>query len=300
MNKSRLIVLGGLLAAGIALSISLYLNKTQPALQSTLAPAFQVAGKSTAAVERALTRVIPIDELDEKEYGDAIAARYEARANKSDPDYIYVNDLMTDISHYAKKPLNYRVFIMNYNFVNAFALPGGVILVTRGLLNQMQSEAQLVAVLAHEMGHVERGHCLNAVKYELLARKLRAPTLGKLADFASSLLLRHSFGKTQEHEADEYAWELILQTQYDPRGVGGAFQQLAANAKNGSKNQRADLFRDYFMSHPPLPLRVANFRNRADMWWRENPDQRRYMGIANIMVRKAKSVQDNASEWTGP
>ena len=54
---------------------------------------------------------------------------------------------------------------------NAFALPGGVIIVTGGLLKTLKSEAELAAVLSHEMGHIELSHCLDTVRFQLLARK---------------------------------------------------------------------------------------------------------------------------------
>jgi predicted Zn-dependent protease len=90
----------------------------------------------------------------------------------------------------------------------------------------LQSEAQVVSVLAHELGHIERGHCFDKVRFELVARKVGSDTLGALADFAAQLLLRHSYSKTTEDEADEYAWELLVNSEYDPRGVGGAFESL--------------------------------------------------------------------------
>jgi len=64
-----------------------------------------------------------------------------------------------------------------------FTLPSGVILVTKGLLETMQSESELVSILAHELGHIERGHCFDVVKYELLARKIKSEKLGELAIF---------------------------------------------------------------------------------------------------------------------
>ncbi len=72
-----------------------------------------------------------------------------------------------------------------------------------------------MSVMAHEMGHIELGHCFNAVKFELLARKTHEETLGKIADFAVPFLLHPSFSKTQENESDEYAYNLMIESQYD-------------------------------------------------------------------------------------
>ena len=76
------------------------------------------------------------------------------------------------------------------------------------------------------MRHIERGHCFDAIKYELTFRKIKAPTIGQLADFTFSLFLRHSFSKTQENAADEYGYDLLLLTKYDPLAFSDAFREL--------------------------------------------------------------------------
>lgn len=304
MTKFQKIVLPLLLLFGLVLSTKLYVEKLQPPLASTLAPAFQIAGKTTGALNQALSKVIPVNELDEKEYGEAIALRYESLADSSDPDFTYANDLLKSLAIYAQKPFDYRVYVLPQSYANAYALPGGVILVTKGLLQTMQSEAELASVLAHEIGHVEREHCFSAVKYEILFEKLKSPTMGRLADFAVNLLLRHSFSKTQEADADEYAYDLILKTQYDPAGVGNAFRRLwelhnppADSTENTAQKSRANVFRDYFITHPPLPLRIEKFDARAEQWWKDHPAEKRYLGRSNLSTRTCFCKSVDEDEW---
>lgn len=213
-----------------------------------------------------------------------------------------MNDLIRSLAPHAKKPFSYRVFVLPYSFPNAYALPGGVILATKGLLTVMESEAEVVSVLAHEMGHIENEHCFSAVKYEILFRKLKSPTLGQLADFAINSLLRHSFSKTQENEADEYAYALILQTEYDPAAVSNAFRRLQARADSTSsrheKQQRADIIEDYFMTHPPLPLRIEKYQEQAGLWRRQHPDEKRYIGKSNLAKRQCFCKDADNEEWT--
>ncbi len=158
------------------------------------------------------------------------------------------------------------------------------------ILIDLQSEASLVSVLAHELGHIELGHCFEAAKFQLLARKVGAGTYGQLADFVVNALVRHSFSKTVENEADEYAYALILHTDYDPRGVGNAFAQLlryqrGRGARPSTTRRQADILRDYFMSHPPLELRREKFGQRALAWWRRHPNSRRFIGKRNLARR---------------
>lgn len=190
------------------------------------------------------------------------------------------------------------MFLLPHATPNACALPGGVILVTEGLLKVLGSEAELVAVLAHEMGHVERGHCLAAVKYQVLFQKLKAPSLGRLADFAVGVMLRHAFSKTHENEADDYAFALILQTPYDPAALGAAFASLQTSfGRKRAEPRQADPVRDYFMTHPQLALRQEKYAQRAQLWWRQHAGVKRYVGVANLKRRQSYYRHPLPTDW---
>ena len=289
-ERVRLTGLVVLLGGGIALAVALSLRREGTPLPSSLAPAFQLAGTPVKAIDHLVTRVIPVSEVDERELGEILRVRFAAASRPGDSTELrYLNDLMHSLATGARKPFEYRVYLLPYDEPNAMALPGGVILVTRGLLPALGSEAELVAVLAHEQGHVERGHCLDAVKFELLAQRVGSRTLGSIADFAVSLLLSHSFSNTQEDDADEYAYAALLASPYDPRGAGRAFASLLrlqrAHGVRAAASRGADPMRDYFMSHPPLELREAKFRERAEAWWRLHPAEVRRLGEQNLRDR---------------
>lgn len=288
-GRLRLIGLGVLLLGGILLSVLLSLRGVDTPLPSSLAPAFQLLGMPVKSVDHLVTRVIPVNDLDEREFGDIYRAQYDAQTPADDPDFVYLNDLMRHMVAAATKPFDYRVYPIHDSDPNAMALPGGVILVTTGLLEVLQSEAELVAVLGHELGHIEQGHCMDAVKFSLLATKVGAPTFGEIADFAVRLLMSHSFSKTQEDQADEYAYTLLLSSPYDSRGAGGAFTSLLRyvnrSGPGAGRGRSADPIRDYFLSHPPLEIRAAKFRERAEAWWRRNPNASRQLGERNLRDR---------------
>jgi predicted Zn-dependent protease len=300
MNKLRPLLLLLLLGIGVSLIYILHKNKTTTPLHSSLAPIFQLFGKSTKSIDRALSKVIPINEIDEKEYGNAIAISYNSAKDSTDKDFIYLNKIIKNLSKFSKKPFTYRVFLVEFDAPNAFALPGGIICVTKGLMQTMKTEAEIVSVLAHEMGHIERGHCFEAIKYELLFKKIKSPTVGQLADFTINLFLRHSFSKTQENDADEYGYDLLLLTQYDPSGFGGAFNELykyEVDSMKISQNKNADLLRDYFMSHPPLPLRIEKFSEKAKIWWDNHNSEKRYVGKTNLQYKVCFYDKPYSSEW---
>ncbi|TGK33421.1 peptidase M48 [Leptospira gomenensis] len=292
----RTIFFTGIFSFGCVLMFLLYKEQIQTERASTLAPFYQILGKPIRTMNRALTKVLSVDSLDEKEYGDAIRERFSELKNEGNKDYDYLNKLIVNLTVYKQKPFEYSVFIMEEESPNAFALPGGVIFVTRGLLSTLKSENELIAVLAHEIGHIEKSHCMDGVRFELLSKKIGTETLGKLADFAFQLMTRHSYNKTQEDEADVYAFELVSNTLYDPLGVGLAFQRLEQySPETGVK--KAKLLSEYFQSHPHMDLRREKFSEKAKLWWEEHPEDRRYKGARNLKNRITFETKDYEEEW---
>jgi len=200
---------------------------------------------------------------------------------------------MGNIARYRKKPFEYRVFVIGNPSPNACAFPGGVILVTEGLLRTMSSEAEVASVLAHEMGHVELSHCLDTVRFQLLAQKVGSAEIGKLADMAVNILARHTYSKTQEDEADGYAWGMMLNTVYNPSALGGAFGKLLSHgdvSREAGPGSSADPLREYLMTHPHMALRWEKYSERARVWWDGNPEARKYDGKRNLKKLKAFSA----------
>jgi len=298
----RLFALFLIFGAGAALSFVLLISRPAAPLRATLAPFFQLAGQATKTADGMLARVMPIDAVDEREFGEILARKIRTAVAENDPDSVYLNELMAQLAGAAKKPFRYRVIVLPSTMPNAFALPGGTVIVTRGLLMTLSSESEVIAVLSHEMGHIELGHCFNDVKFEILARKVRMEPLGKLADTALDILVHHSFSKTQENEADEYSFELLCSSPYDPAAEGKTFAVLRSFVSQDpsyrKREAQVDFIRDYISSHPPLILREKKYAEKAKIWWEKHSREKRYVGISNLSSRLAypKSSSDPA-EW---
>lgn len=300
-----------LLASGGALIALLGRSRPDTPLPASLARPFQLLGTPVQLVDRLASRALPVGSVEERELGDVYRRRYAAQVDPHDRDQAYLDRLMAIVSRHGHRPFAYRAFrIGRLGAANAMALPGGVILVSDELLNGLHSESELVAVLAHEMGHVERGHCFDAVRFRLLGRRSGGETLGALADAAAQLLVRHSYGKTAEHEADDYAFTLLRASVYDPSALAGSFAALQRDAALRSDQGSAqrpgqgapteaglDPLRDYLRSHPPLQLRRAEFAEEAEAWWRRHPGERRYVGVDNLRRRLTLAQLDLAREW---
>ena len=296
-NMKRIFLL--LLLAFAALSIFAGISTFQKDQNNsvTFATVFQTVGKAPQALSRATTKVIPVDGFDEGELGQKLKDTYpssELNTPELKRSSEYLNALIKKIQVFKKKPFNYEVKIMHTEVPNAMALPGGLIIVTTGLMKTLKSESELVSVLGHEMGHIELSHCLDSVKYKLLTEKVIKSNLGEFADFAQSLLLRHSFSKTQEDEADQYGFQVLVETQYDPTGMAKAFKNLKKSYRGVSL--QGNPFRDYIISHPPIEQRVAKFSSEAAKWWGQQTNERRYVGEKNLQLLDDLATEDYG-EW---
>ena len=122
--------------------------------------------------------------------------------------------------------LIYRFTVLDSTSVNAFALPGGYIYITRGLLAYLNSEAELAAVLGHEIGHVTARHSVRqhstATVTGILGAVLAASTgvqgADTLTNLAGTAIVR-GYGREHELEADRLGAEYLAKTGYDPQGM---------------------------------------------------------------------------------
>jgi predicted Zn-dependent protease len=295
MSKTHSVFLLLLLVTGAFIIFTLYKQKSKAPLGLSFSPVFQLIGKSTKSTDRALSRILPIGEMDEKQYGNAIENEYLLQADTIDKNYIYLNSLIREVSKFSKKNFNYHVFIVSSPVANAYALPGGIICVTEGLISTMKSEAQIVSILSHEMGHIERGHCFDAIKFELALKKMNSGSAGKLADLAINCFLHHTFSKTQENDADEYGYDLLVLTPYDPMGCTSAFKELQNQERYNY--QKSTIVSDYLDTHPPLSERIEKFGQNAHRWWEVHKGEKRYVGSKNLRDRIIMNQQVFEFEW---
>jgi predicted Zn-dependent protease len=147
-----------------------------------------------------------------------------------------LGETMAAISERPQLPWTFRV--LDDPVVNAFALPGGYIYVTRGILAHFNSEAELAGVLGHEIGHVTARHGVQQVSRAQLAQiglgvgAILAPELSGVLDLASAGLglLFLSYGRDAEREADDLGLRYMTRLGYDPSAMAETFQTLARSS----------------------------------------------------------------------
>ncbi len=164
----------------------------------------------------------------------------------------------------------YRITILNSPNVNAFALPGGYLYVTRGLLSLANDSAELAAVIAHEMGHVTANHGLQRQQKEAeeaVATKVATDILGasptaKVAMIRGKLRLAQ-FSRNQELEADGIGIQASGLAGFDPYAAGRFLQSMAAYSTFRSISGATDASLDFLASHPNAPQRIELAQHHA-------------------------------------
>ncbi|HXI69479.1 MAG TPA: M48 family metallopeptidase [Verrucomicrobiae bacterium] len=176
----------------------------------------------------------------------------------------------------------FKFHIVESEVPNAFALPGGHVVVNTGLLAIADNE-ELVGVIAHEAAHITQKHH---------ARKIIASAgpviifgtffhsrngLVNLVGQGSELMLTQGFSQEYETEADETGWNYLVQANLDPRGMIGIFKKLkAGDAKDTDKLPQA------FQSHPALDKRIA----RLETKWKKLHHQSGFLELEPVDLKK--------------
>lgn len=177
----------------------------------------------------------------------------------------YVSGLGLALAKVSERPeLPWSFQVVDDPVVNAFALPGGFIFVTRGILAHFDSEAELVGVLGHEIGHVTARHSVSQMSRQqlqqiglgvgmILSENVRK--YGELAAAGLGLLnLRYSRG--DETQSDELGVRYMMRAGYDPTALTGVFQMLAS-VSGGGDGGRAP---EWQLTHPYPENREEHIR----------------------------------------
>jgi predicted Zn-dependent protease len=159
-------------------------------------------------------------------------------------------------AHWPENPYTLRVAVFSDDAANAFAAPGGAILVTSGLLDTAESENELAFVLGHEVGHFRGRDHLRALGRGLVVQvALRAALFGSAGGIPSLIsdLAERSFGRDQERAADAFGLELVHAEYGHVAGADDFFERLPdADADFG------DEVGAWFAAHPVTEGRIED------------------------------------------
>jgi predicted Zn-dependent protease len=228
--------------------------------------------KSTKAVARSFEDFTP-----EQEYyiGRSVAAvilnKYSPYNNKQANDYLnLLGQTLSKASDMPETFGGYHFLIIDSEEINALAAPGGLIFITRGMLRCCRHEDAVAAVLAHEIGHVQAKHGLQAVKKSRITsavitvgiegtKTFGGEELAELTEaFEDSIsdvtatLVNNGYSRGFEREADKAALTIMKRVGYDPDGLVDMLSVMSKRLKPGEL--------DFAKTHPSPASRIADIQ----------------------------------------
>ncbi len=168
---------------------------------------------------------------------------------------------------------------------NAFALPGGRIIVTSGLLELMDTPEQLLAVVAHESAHVAQRHAFQQIiagQGPIFLMEILSGGQDKMLNvlaFPSELLAYESFSQKYEREADALGWEYLVKARINPHGMIEALKKLRATEAAAGESQRGSAY----ASHPDLDRRLQWLEAK----WQALPHPNGFLTLTNPVPKVA-------------
>ncbi len=201
-----------------------------------------------------------------------------------------VGKKLAAVSELPNTPWQFKV--LNDNAVNAFALPGGYVYITRGLLAIADNEAEMAGVLAHEIGHVTARHSaqrystamatnLGLTGLSILGSVLGVPSgVGQIISTGAQMAMQQ-YSQSQELEADMLGMRYMARAGYDPRAATSFFRKLKAHSSLEARQKGKDGVSHNIMStHPRTEERIAQAMKLA-----------KTKAVANPIVRREAFLQ---------
>jgi len=232
-------------------------------------------GKILSGATQVLSSSREMSYATERTVGETLALESMQRFGKpvnNEALQKYVNLVGNSVARNSRRStIPYQFVVLESEVQNAFAAPGGMIFISRALLSLLDNEAELAAVLAHEIGHVAEKHALKSIRRAqflqgvgtISAATMRGNEGKKFESMIGDLqatLFDKGLDKGMEFEADLAALETTYRTGYDPAAMIGVLQKLqklqGGDGKKGS----------WFSTHPPLDERISRLSSNLDKY----------------------------------
>jgi len=210
----------------------------------------------------------------------------------------YVQGVGMRLARVSHRPtLKYRYRVLNSSVPNAFALPGGYIVINRGLLVGLENEAEMAAVLGHETAHVTAKHSLAGYQRAMAANVLVAGvvlatggTTGvqEISGITASLV-ENGFSRDQEREADWLGIDYMVKAGYNPEGAVQLQEYFYRQLEGGKNPMWAE---GLFRTHPFSKERLENARARIAERYPDTLKNPNYTFNGTIFLRKTARLRE--------
>jgi Zn-dependent protease with chaperone function len=194
----------------------------------------------------------------EKQLGDQLYQSMKPGFDIDQQKTAYLNDFYIQLNFKTSYPIT--ITVVKSDIPNAFAIPGGHIVIYDRILEGMNSYEELAALLAHEVTHIEKRHSLKSMFRHLSAQLFFTILIGDI-DVVGGILLSNaenlkqlSYSRHLETEADTYGVSLLAQQNISCQGFVQLFRLLQKETGNIAEGE-------WFSSHPDLEKRISNIRN---------------------------------------
>ena len=215
--------------------------------------------------------IVTMSEAKEIELGRKMHPQILQQYGRYDDEAVqqYVNDVGQRIARSSHRPnLQYTFTVLDSNDVNAFALPGGYVYITRGIMAYLNNEAQLAAVLGHEIGHVTARHAVRqqtgataaGVGAAVVGILTGSPDLYNVASAAGGALIS-GYGRDMELEADKLGAEYLNRIGFQPEAMIDVVrllknQEMLEVQMARQENRKPRIYHGVFASHPDNDTRL--------------------------------------------
>jgi len=265
--------------------------------------AFEVWSDVVRDVDQCGLTLVRVADDEEMRLGRDLAASGHWQGAPSSPWHAYVGAVGAGVAaHVRRHGIEYQFHVVDSPEVNAFALPGGQVYVTTGMLEFLQSEAELAFVLGHEIAHVDQRHAIERLMTQLAMERIGLGDVGRLADLPLALV-RGGYRKYQELEADTVGLRLGTAAGYEPTAAVTPFRRLeaqrrgmrpraAANPLSEAAGAVATGLGSYLDSHPVTMDRIERLEQQIARrrWWGHLPGG--FRGVENHRQKVPRSVRE--------
>lgn len=185
------------------------------------------------------------------------------------------------VSRLKNNPFEFKFFLVDTEEPNAFALPGGYVYVSRGILPLIQTEDELAGIMAHEIIHITQRHSVKQVKKGAVTGLLTVPgkilntvtgtSIGNVLNAPITLTTKafiSKYSRGHESEADKFGIQLAASAGYKTEALADALERLSKEVELVTGNREKQ---SYFSSHPYTPGRVKSIRSSAGQYKPVNP-----------------------------
>ena len=229
-------------------------------------------GRILSGATQVLSSAKDVDYPTERTIGESLALEAMQRFGKptaKEPQQKYANLVGMAVANNSARPkIPYQFAVLDSPVHNAFAAPGGIIFVSKALVNLLADESELAAVLAHEVGHVAGKHALRSTqRAQFLSgvgtitaatmRSEKGKQFESMIGDIQNVLFDKGLDQNMEYEADAAAMQTLYRTGYDPSAMIRVLEKLQ-QIEATSTNKKGS----WFSTHPPLGERIARLKEQ--------------------------------------